>query len=99
MLGPLFTSASLQGYMASFYNYTKALLSRAGVFIESAYSKSFFTAERARALFAVESWATSPQTCNLDKLPLQTLHVYSFLQYLQEYQGHASQLPWAGILL
>jgi hypothetical protein len=60
VLGPLFTTLSLRGYMASFYNYVEALLSRTGVLIESAYAKMFFTAEHARALFAVESWATLP---------------------------------------
>jgi hypothetical protein len=99
VLGPLFLTGTLQGYMASYYNYAEALLSRAGVLIESAYSKNFFTAGRARALFAVESWATSPQTRELHKLPEQTLHVYSFLQCLQEFQDHSSVLPWAGISL
>jgi hypothetical protein len=99
VLGPLFTASSLQGYMASFYNYVEALLSRTGVLIESAYAKTFFTAERAQALFAVESWATSPQTRDLAKLPSKTLHVYSFLHCLQEYQGHPSLLPSAGISL
>jgi hypothetical protein len=40
-----------------------------------------------------------PQTRDLDKLPAQTLHVYNFLRCLQEFPGHASQLPWAGISL
>jgi hypothetical protein len=50
-------------------------------------------------LFAVESWATSPQTWELGKLPPQTLHVYSFLQCLQEYPEHPSLLPASGITL
>jgi hypothetical protein len=86
--------------MASFYNYVEALLSRTGVLTESAYAKTFFTAERAGALFVVKSWATSPQTRDLDKLPSQTLHMYSFLHcLLQEYQGHPPLLPRSGILL
>jgi hypothetical protein len=99
VLGPLFTAPSSQHYLASFYNYVEALLSRGGIIIESAYSKHFFSADRARSLFAIESWATSPQTRELVKLPPHTLHVYSFLQCLLDYQDHPSLLPWAGISL
>jgi hypothetical protein len=98
VLGPLHTSASATGYVPAFYNYAEALLSRQGILIEAAYSKSFFTAERARTLFSVESWAMSAQP-RLSQLPNQVLHVYSFLQCLTDYQDHPMLLPAAGISL
>jgi hypothetical protein len=87
------------GYVPNFYNYVEALLSRRGILIESAYAKRFFNSDLIRALFLVKSWAMSPQTRDLERLPAQTLHVYSFLQCLNEYQSHPTLLPASGILL
>jgi hypothetical protein len=67
--------------------------------VESAYSKTFFTTDRIRALFLVESWAMSLQTRDLAHLPAKTLHVYGFLQCLNEYPRHANLLPAKGITL
>jgi hypothetical protein len=67
--------------------------------MESAYSKTFFTTGRLRALFLVESWAMSPQTRDLAYLPAKTLHIYGFLQCLNEYPQHANLLPAKGIML
>jgi hypothetical protein len=99
VLGPLHASAGATGYTPVFYNYVEALLSRQGILIEAAYSKVFFTAERARALVSVESWAMSAQTRDLLQLPTQTLHVYSFLQCLSDFSQHPTLLPAAGISL
>jgi hypothetical protein len=99
VLGPLHTSATSTGYLPVFYNYAEALLSRRGILIESAYSKSFFTASRARNLLSVESWAMSAQTRDLLHLPEPMLHVYSFLQCLLEFQTHPTLLPATGITL
>jgi hypothetical protein len=41
VLGPLFTASSLQGYMASFYNYVEALLSRTGVLLSRPMPRPF----------------------------------------------------------
>jgi hypothetical protein len=87
------------GCIANFYNYVEALLGRRGIQVESAYSKGFFTSDRISALFSVESWAMSPQTRDLEHIPAQTLHVYGFLQSLNEYQNHATLLPANGITL
>lgn len=99
VLGPIHSSSGIGGYQPVFYNYVEALLSRKGVLVESAYSKTFFTVERAKTLFSVESWAMSSQTRDLLHLPSQTLHVYSFLQCLSEYSTHPTVLPAAGITL
>jgi hypothetical protein len=63
------------------------------------YSKSFFSVERARALYAVESWDMSPHTQDLANLPKQTFHVYSLLQCLQGLTTHLPVLLGQGILL
>jgi hypothetical protein len=60
VLGSLTLSPT--GYIPSFYNYVDALLSRCGILVKSAYAKSFFTADRIRALFSIESLARSHQT-------------------------------------
>jgi hypothetical protein len=99
LLGPLHASAAGTGNVPVFYIYVEALLSRQGILIEAAYSKSFFTAERACTLFSVESWAVSAQTWNLLQLLAQALHVYSFLQCLSDFQSHPTLLPAAGISL
>jgi hypothetical protein len=54
VLGPLFHGH--KGYQASVYIYVKALLNRSGVPVESLYAQEFFTAERIKALYSVESW-------------------------------------------
>jgi hypothetical protein len=97
VLGPL--SASQTGYIPNSFNYVKALTSRCGIIVEAAYTKSFFTSDRIRALLLIESWAMSPQTRDLANLPSATLHVYSFLQCLNEYPRHATLLPAKGITL
>jgi hypothetical protein len=99
VLGPLSTSLSSQGYLPGFFNYVEALLNRQGIYGETMYSKTFFTAERARALYAVESWAMSPHTRDLATLPRETFHVYSLLQCLEGYKDHPSILPANGITL
>jgi hypothetical protein len=95
VLGPLYQK--MQGYQPSMYNYVEALLSRSGIPVESTYAQSFFTAERLRAIYSVESWAMSPQTKNLATLPQQTFHVYSILQCLPSYQSHPTLLPAKGL--
>jgi hypothetical protein len=95
MLGPL--SAGQTGYIPNFYNYVEALMSWRGI-MESAYLKTYFTPDRVRALFLVESWAMSPQTRDLAHLPAKTLHIYGFLQCLNKYQWHANLLPAKGIM-
>jgi hypothetical protein len=97
VLGPL--SAGQSGYIPNCYNYVEALMSRRGIIVEAAYSKAFFTTDRIRALFSVESWALSPQTRDLANLPAKTLHVYGFLQCLNDYHRHANLLPAKGITL
>jgi hypothetical protein len=97
VLGPL--SAGQSGYIPNCYNYVEALMSRRGIIVEAAYSKAFFTTDRIRALFSVESWAMSPQTRDLANLPAKTLHVYGFLQCLNDYHRHANLLPAKGITL
>jgi hypothetical protein len=67
--------------------------------MESAYSKTFFTTDRIRALFLVESWVMSQQTRDLAHLPAKTLHVYGFLQCLNKYQRHINLLLAKGIML
>jgi hypothetical protein len=99
VLGPLHLSAAGPGYLPVFYNYVEALLSRKGILIEAAYSKSFFTTETVRTLFSVESWAMSAQTRSLITLPKQMLHVYSFLPCLIDFQDHPTLLPTSGITL
>jgi hypothetical protein len=100
VLGPLHLSAAGPGYLPVFYNYVEALLSRKGILIEAAYSKSFFTAETpVRTLFSVESWAMSAQTRNLLTLPKQMLHIYSFLPCLLDFHDHPTLLPASGITL
>jgi hypothetical protein len=74
-------------------------MSRKGIIAESAYSKSFFTTDHIRALFSVESWDMLPQTWDLANLPAKTLHVYGFLQCLNEYPRHTTLLPAKGITL
>jgi hypothetical protein len=95
VLGPLFHKMS--GYQPSVYNYVEALLSRNGIPVESTYAQSFFTAERLRAIYSVESWAMSPQIQNLASIPQQTFHVYSILQCLPHYQAHPTLLPAQGL--
>jgi hypothetical protein len=97
VLGPL--SVAQTGFIPNFYNYVDALMSRRGIIAESAYSQSFFTTDRIRALFSVKSWAMSPQTRDLANLPAKTLHVYGFLQCLNKYPRHATLLPAKGITL
>jgi hypothetical protein len=97
VLRPL--AATQTGYIPNFYNYVEALLSCRGIIVESAYSKTFFTTDRIRALFLVESWAMSLQTRDLAHLPAKTLHVYGFLHCLNEYPRHANLLPAKGITL
>jgi hypothetical protein len=99
VLSPLHQSATTTGYLPVFYNYTEALLSHRGILIDSAYSKSFFTTERVCNLLSVESWAMLAQTRDLICLPGPMLHVYSFLQCLNDFQAHPTLLPTAGITL
>jgi hypothetical protein len=65
VLGPLHASAAATGYTPVFYNYVEALLSCQGILIEAAYSKVIFTAEQARALVSVKSWAMSAASCSV----------------------------------
>ena len=97
VLGPI--SGSQTGYVPNFFNYVEALMSSKGILVESSYTKSFFTSDRIQALLSIESWAMSPQTRDLAHLPSQTLHVYGFLQCLNEYPRHANLLPAKGISL
>ena len=95
VLGPLFQGQ--KGYQASVYNYIEALLNRSGVPVESLYAQEFFTAERIRALYSVESWSMSPQTQNLASLPSQTFHVYSLVQCIPDFRSHPNLLPTKGL--
>jgi hypothetical protein len=95
VLGPL--HHKLQGYQPSVYNYVEALLSRGGIPVESTYAQGFFTTERLRAIYSVESWAMSPQLHHLAELPPQIFHVYSIIQCLPNYQSHPTLLPANGL--
>jgi hypothetical protein len=87
----------MQGYQPSVYNYVEALLSQGGIPVKSTYVQSFFTTERLWAIYSVESWAMSPQLQNIAALPQQTLHVYSIIQCLPNYQSHPMLLPAKGL--
>jgi hypothetical protein len=95
VLGPLHHKMS--GYQPSVYNYVEALLSRNGIPVESTYAQGFFTTERLRAIYSVESWAMSPQIQNLAAIPQQTFHVYSIIQCLPHYTAHPTLLPAKGL--
>jgi hypothetical protein len=78
----------------------EALPNRQGINGKAIYSKSFFTADRAQALYAVESWAIlCPHTHGLANLPKHTFHVYSLLQCLTGLMTHTTILPAQGISL
>jgi hypothetical protein len=99
VFGPLSTGSTANGYLPGFFNYAEALLNRQGIYGEAQYSKSFFTVERTRALYAVESWDTLPHTQDLANLPKQTFYVYSLLQCLQGLTTHLPVLSAQGISL
>jgi hypothetical protein len=82
-----------------FFNYAEALLNQQGIYGEAQYSKSFFTLDRARTLYSVESWDMSPHTQDLINRPKQTFHVYSLLQCLKGLTTHPPVLPVQGISL
>jgi hypothetical protein len=99
VLGPLSTGSAAPGYLPGFFNYAEALLNRQGIYGKAQYSKSFFTLNRARALYTVESWDMLPHTQGLVNLPKQTFHVYSLLQRLQGLTTHPPVQPAQGISL
>jgi hypothetical protein len=74
-------------------------LNRQGIYGKAIYSKSFFTIERTRALYEVESWAMSPHLQDIANLPAKTFNVYSLLQCLTGLSTHAPVLPAHGISL
>jgi hypothetical protein len=95
VLGPLHSHQ--KGYQPSVYNYAEALLRHNGIPVESTYAQAFFTAERLRAIYSVDSWSMSPNLQHLTATPAQTFHVYSTLQCLPEFQSHPALLPALGL--
>ena len=80
VLGPLHSNQ--KGYQPSMYNYAETVLCHSSIPVKSTYAQGFFTAERLRAFYSVDSWAMSPQLQHVTLLSATTFPVYSTLQCL-----------------